>query len=282
LIGIYNDNHPDVVRVRREIEATTGGEAGPALRQAMEAELAVKRQQLSDARLQYGENHPDVINLQRSITALEERIDSLPDDGTSAPPPNNPTYVNLQLQLQGVNNELSALRLDRRQLQAQTVELDEKVQVAPEVERQYLELTRDLDLARQQYEDTKSRQMAAERAGILEEEELSERYVVTRTPGTPFEPAFPNRVLFIVIGCFLAVTFGMIAGMSAEAFDRSIRGTRDVRTLLEMPPIGAIPAILTTAEVQRVRARRLVYAVGTFTVFTAVGIYVQLQRTGAI
>jgi len=73
LIGIYNPNHPDVTRVRREIDSLTGGTANPALRKALEAEVTSKQLALADARLQYGSNHPDVRNLQRSIAALEEQ-----------------------------------------------------------------------------------------------------------------------------------------------------------------------------------------------------------------
>jgi len=282
LIGIYNENHPDVLRVRREIEALTGGDAGPALRMAAEAELAVKRTQLSDARIQYGTSHPDVLSLSRSVAALEKQLEEMADDGSEAPPPNNPSYVNLQLQLQGLNNELGALRTDRRMVEGQTIELDRKVQVAPEVERQYLELTRDLDLARQQYQDVKARQMAAERAGVLEEEELSQRYVVTQTPRLPFGPAFPNRPLFIVIGVFLALTIGVAYGMIAEALDGTVRTTRDVQTILGMPPIAAVPEILTIEEAKKARSLTLAYFIGSTVLIAVVAFYVQIQRTGLL
>jgi succinoglycan biosynthesis transport protein ExoP len=278
LIGVYSEDHPDVQRVKREIAALSGGDAGVALRQAAEAQLAAKRIELADARTQYGPNHPDVVNLSRSIAKLQEQIADLPDGG-DGPPPNNPTYVNLELQLRGVNTELDALRADKRQLESQTVELDRKAQVAPEVERQYLELTRDLDLARQQYRDIKAREMAVERAGVLEEEELSERYVVTQKPGLPYEPAFPNRPLFIAIGLFLAVTIGLAFGMSAEAFDGSVRTTRDVRMILEMPPIAAIPVIRTAEESRKVRMANLTYAFGSAVLVIAVAIYVYVQSS---
>jgi len=280
LIGIYSENHPDVLRVKREIEALTGGDAGPALRMAAEAQLAVKRAQLSDARAQYGANHPDVLSLSRSVAALERQLAEMPDDGAETTPPNNPAYTNLQLQLRGVNNELTALRRDRRLVENQTVELDRKAQVAPEVERQYLELTRDLDLARQQYQDIKSRQMAAERAGVLEQEELSERYVVTQTPGLPFQPAFPKRPLFIVIGVFLALTIGLAYGISAEALDGTVRTTRDLQTIMDMPPIAAVPEILTVEEVKASRSVTVAYLAGSVALIAAVAIYVQMQRSG--
>lgn len=278
LIGIYSESHPDVQRVKREISALTGGDAGPALRRAAEAELTIKRIQLADARSQYGPNHPDVLSLARAVESLEAQIANLPeaDDG---PPPNNPTYINIQLQLSGVNTELAALRADKQQLERQTEELDRKAQVAPEVERQFLQLTRDLELARQQYQDIKAREMAVERAGTLEQEELSERYVVSQRPGLPYQPAFPNRPLFLVIGIFLAVTLGMTFGMLAEALDNSVRTTRDVRKILEMPPIAAIPEIHTASEVRRMRGLNLAYVLSVAVLVAAVAVYVGIQSS---
>jgi len=159
---------------------------------------------------------------------------------------------------------------------------NEDIQVAPEVERRYLELTRDLDIARRQYEDTMSRRMAVDRAGALEASDLAERYVLTRAPSMPYKPAFPNRPLIIIIGLFLGVTLGMAAGILAEAFDDSIRSTRDMRAIIGAPPIAAIPLIQTTVEARALvhSRRRLALAVGAVTI--AVAIYVQLQRSGVI
>jgi len=282
LIGIYSASHPDVLRVRREIESLTGSAANPTFRRALEAAFLSKQLELADAQRQYGPNHPDVLSLQRSIMALEQQIEQLPEGTSDLPPPNNPTYVNLEVQLKSLDIELAALQQDRRQLQTETRQLDLAIQVAPEVERRYLELTRDLDIARQQYEDTMARRMAVERAGALEASEIAERYVLTRAPSMPYKPAFPNRPLIMIIGLFLGATLGMAAGILAEAFDDSIRSTRDMRTVIGAPPIAAIPLIRTAAEVRTVvhSRRRLALAVGAATI--AVAIYVQLQRSGVI
>ncbi len=282
LIGIYSANHPDVMRVRREIESLTGSAANPTFRRALEAAYLSKQLELADAQRQYGPNHPDVLSLQRSTIALEQQIEQLPEGTSDLPPPNNPTYVNLEVQLDSLDIELAALQRNKRQLQTETRQLDVTIQVAPEVERRYLELTRDLDIARQQYEDTMARRMAVERAGALEDSKIAERYVLTKAPSLPYKPAFPNRSLIIIVGLFLGVSLGMVAGIIAEAIDDSIRSTRDMRTIIGAPPIAAIPLIQTTAEVRAVvhSRRRLALAVGTATI--AVAIYVQLQRSGVI
>lgn len=283
LIGIYNPNHPDVERVRREIEALSGGIASPAFRQALQSEYTAKQIALADARNQYGPNHPDVQALERSLAALQQQINDLPDERSSSlPPPNNPTYVNLEVQLDGVDAELRALQRDRREIESETEELDAAIQVAPEVERRYLELTRDLNIARQQYEDTIARRIAVERAGGLYESNLAERYEVTRQASLPYAPAFPNRPLIIIIGLFVGLTAGIGIGILAEIIDDSVRNTRDIRTIVGAPPIAAIPAIHTEAETQAIARNRWITGAVYGTVIVLVAIYVQLQRTGAV
>ena len=282
LIGIYSATHPDVTRIRREIESLTGSTGNPAFRQALEAEYNAKQLALTDARLRYGPNHPDVLSLQRSVAALEEQLAQMPNDVQNLPPPNNPTYINLEVQLRSLDRELAALQRDKRNLQAETSQLDEVIQIAPEIERQYMELTRDLDIARQQYTDTMARRMAVERAGALEASELAERYVLTRAPSLPYRPAFPNRPLIIIIGVFLGISLGLVVGILAEAFDDSIRSTRDMRSILGAPPIAAIPVIRTMGETQAVTRSRRKLALAVSVATIAVVIYVQLQISGSI
>ena len=282
LLGSYSSNHPDVQRLKREIQAMSGGNSNPALRLAAETELSSKKLELEIAIQQFSADHPDVRNLQRAISALNNQISQMPASEDSRQPPNNPTYINVKLQLDAVNTELNALKIDRGKIQNELVKLEGRAQVAPEVEREFLDLTRDLGLARNQYEEIKTRQMTVERAGVLQEEDLSERYVVTNYPGLSYTPASPNRPLIIGVGIFLAITLGIAFGIISEAFDGTIRSTRDIQTILRMPPIASIPTISTTSdEISLKRSRILTTFIMTLIVLTVLT-YVQIQRTGAI
>ncbi len=280
MLGNYSADHPDVQRLQREIRALTGGSANPAFRQVLEVELAAKRAELSDARTQYSPDHPDVRNLERAVATLEDQIADMPTDPQSSPPPNNPIYLNLQVQIQGVNNELAALRSNRARLRQEIGEFDSKVLIAPEVEREYLELTRDLGMARDQYQSTTERLMGLERDRVRWEEELFERYEVQYYPTVSYKPAFPNRMLFFVVGGFLGLTFGIAAGIVAETVDGTVRSTRDIRSILEMPPIAAIPVVKTLDDMRQDRLRRIFSVVGVVLVLSMVAAYVHLQRAG--
>jgi uncharacterized protein involved in exopolysaccharide biosynthesis len=282
LLGSYSASHPDVVRVRREIESLSGGSADPAFRDALMTELLSKKAELRDLQTQYGPEHPDVRAQERAVRSLEEQLAAMPERRAESPPPNNPVYLNLQVQLQGVENELRALRVNRNRVRDEIAELDSRVQVAPEVERRYLQLTRDLDIARKQYESIRSQWMSMRRRGTFSDEELYETYEELRSPGLAFEPAFPKRSLFMAVGAFLSLTIGLGAGLAAEGLDTTIRGTRDVKNVLDMPPIAAIPTVFTDEDLQRLRTRRLVTSLATIGVVALVALYSHLQRSGTI
>ena len=280
MLGNKSVTHPDVQRARREIEALSGGTASPAFRQAVVSTLELKRIELVETRIEYGPNYPDVQNLERAVAALEQQVAAMPVVMEEMPAPTNPVYINVQLQLDGVNTEIAALREDRSGLQSDIVDLEAKVQVAPEVEREWLELTRDLGLARNQYEDIRTRQMSVQRAGVLEDEELTERYVVARRPSLTYTPAFPNRALFVIVGLFLGIPFGMGVAIVAEALDGTIRSTRDIRLIMDMPPIAAIPAIATSQDIAQAKVSRMTSILAVTASVAAVIVYVVIQRGG--
>jgi uncharacterized protein involved in exopolysaccharide biosynthesis len=71
LAGIYSSDHPDMIKLKHEIEALTkvAGASGELDEQAKQ--LARLRAELSLARDRYSDDHPDVLRLKKSIAALE-------------------------------------------------------------------------------------------------------------------------------------------------------------------------------------------------------------------
>jgi hypothetical protein len=88
----------------------------------------------------------------------------------------------------------------------------------------------------------------------------------------------------VVAGSGLAerCTLGIGAGLVAEALDGTIRSTRDVRHVMQMPPIAAIPVIKTPTDLRRDRFRRLAVATVVLVAVGAVGLYARLQTVGVI
>jgi succinoglycan biosynthesis transport protein ExoP len=229
-------------------------------------DVALLRAQLADARQRYTEEHPDVRRLVRSIEALQQ------GGGTSGARvvPDNPVYLQVREQLTAVVRELTALRAERTALRRQVDEFSRRLYVAPEIERELLALTRDYELAQNNYRDIKQKLTDADMARSVEEEQRGERFTLIRSPGTPSRPYSPNRLGILLLGFVMSIGGGIGLAALAEAADSTIRGARDLRDILNMPPIGTVPRIYNHQD-QAQRRRRWALTAATFLTVAVLG-----------
>jgi hypothetical protein len=75
-------------------------------------------------------------------------------------------------------------------------------------------------------------------------------------PLPPEKPISPNRFLILIVGMILSLAAGVGCAMLRDAWDVSVRSVQDIRTLLSVAPLAAVPVITTQAE--RRRHKRLV------------------------
>ena len=229
-------------------------------------DLAALTAQLATARQKYTEEHPDVRRLVRAIETLQQNAAAR---GATARP-DNPAYLQIMEQLTAVGRELTALRAERTRLRSQIDEFSRRLYVTPETERELLALTRDYELAQENYREIKQKLSEADMSRSLEEEQRGERFTLIRAPGTPSSPYSPNRLGILLLGFVLAIGGGIGLAALMEASDSTIRGTRDLRDVLHMPPIGTVPRIYNNKD-QRRRQRRWALAAAGLVAVTVIG-----------
>jgi succinoglycan biosynthesis transport protein ExoP len=263
--AIYRDNHPDVVRLDREINA-------------LQAELGIKtdvedlRRQLQEqnrhlAQLQgrYKDSHHEIQNTRQLIAELEEEIRSA---GTSsvavnAPQADNPAYILLNTQLSATASEMRALAGKQVELQAKIDHYEGLIKRAPNVEKDYQALLRDYNNATAKYQDIKAKQREAAVSKNLEQEQKGERFTLIEPPALPIDPVSPNRPAIIFLGFVLAAGAGLGFALLREAMDGSIHGIRELTAIMGEAPLVAIPYIENDADVrQRQRAWQVSLAAG--------------------
>src|SRR5690606_37679400 len=184
LRGRYNDNHPDVVALRREIATLSSGPINQAnLAEQLRAQLAARRQELAAARETYSSNHPDVVSLTRSVQALEEELASVGSAGpTGTAQPNNPAYIQLATRIETAREEISDLTRLRNELSDRIAELELLRAKAPQVEREYNALEHERELLLVQYQELRSREGQAAVAQNLETGNSGERLTIIEPP----------------------------------------------------------------------------------------------------
>jgi len=271
----YDESHPDMVALRRQIDSLkfgTSASTGTSLR----SQLNSKRATLAEARQRYGEEHPDIKRLQRDIATLETRIkagergDVEMSDGT-------PMGMQLRTQINAVDSQLASLMAQNAALRAKLSGIERNVTAAPTVEREYSNVTRDLQSAREKYQQLLDRQMDAEIGEAAIVGGRADEFRLVQAPMMPGGPSKPERLAILLIGLVTAVVLGFSLTVAAEAFDPKVRGARDVRELLGVSPLVAIPAIRNSRSRRR-NAWRLMTAsasgvIGVWIVFTIIKNY---------
>jgi protein tyrosine kinase modulator len=249
-LATYDPNYPDMIALRQQIdELREGGGAVNSL--SLPAQLRTEEQALAQARLRYSENFPDVKRLERQIKILKTRIAHGEKYAGNAS--GSPAVVQLETQLNANQTQTSALERQSDQLRKQLMQLEGRVEAAPQVERQYKSLALNLQLAQTKYNQLLKYQMDAQLTSQAIASGRSDRIRIVQDPSVPLVPAKPKRTAIAVVGLLLAILLSLTAVVIAESIDQSVRGSRDIRRVLALSPLGVIPEITDSGTARRHR-----------------------------
>ena len=262
LSGIYAPDHPVLVRMRREIAALkkstgNGSDAGEIAKQ-----ISTQRTELAIAEKKYGPKHPDVVRLERSIAALTASLKSENAEkaGFKKQKPDNPAYITLQAQLNGVESQLTSDERKLSKLKGKRAAYEMRLAQSPQVEKEYEKLARNLASSQFQYQEIKKKQMDAQIAQALVKDNMGERFSLINPPRLPEKPFKPNRPVILVLGCILSLGGGVAYTMLLEALDKSVRGMKSLAILVRQPVLAVIPYIENRQDqIRKEATRRWVY-----------------------
>ena len=253
----YDASHPDLVSLRRQIEMAKRGGSSSAM--SLQQQLTNERAVLTEVRQRYSEDHPDVKRLQRNIKTLEARIASGESSGGSSAPPDSPVATQLQAQLNATDTQIGALQARSLELRTRMTQLEARLSMTPQVEREYQTVTRDLASARAKYDELVKRRMDAEVSEAAIQGGRADRFRVVTAPSVPNQPAKPQRLALLLMAIVLGGVIGVSVAVAREAMDQTVRGSRDVRDILNVSPLAAVPMISNSiaADLRKKRLLRL-------------------------
>jgi len=270
-VGTYGEEHPDVQRLRRQIAALES-DVGPALADGSNdrsRRLEEAQSELAASRERYSAEHPDIQRLERVIAQLEAESSGAPAKAAAKGPvvaerADNPAYVQLRTQLAATGYDRDALVAEIVQIRRRIGDYERALAASPQVERSYRELVRNLQNGQLKYQELRAKQMEAKVSENLETDRKGERFTLIDPPMPPERPESPNRGLILVLGTFLSLL--LAAGVAAllESLDSTIRGTRDLRTLMRPVPLTIVPTIWTDGERLVMSRRRRLTVAGAF------------------
>lgn len=256
--AVYAPDHPDIARLTRELQGLQREAGSVDAGNDLARQLQEAQGQLAQARERYASDHPDIQQLRRLVESIEASMAVAPLTAAAVNEhPDNPAYIQVSAQREAATSERAALDVKRTKLRAKLGELEERLAQAPQIEREYSALVRDLEGAQLKYREVRQKQMEATLAKNLETERKGERFTLIEPPFVPQQPVSPNRLAILLLGAIVAL--GAAVGMIAllEILDTTVRSRRDVEVLLPVAPLAVLPWIDTPAELAaRARLRR--------------------------
>lgn len=211
-------------------------------------QLGKLRAELAEAQQKYTPDHPDIKRLRAAIERMAAEVKPGAQRVINA---DNPEYLRVSSELDAVERNLAALRASLGRANSQITEYEGRLAQSPAVERDFAQLAREQDSAKQEYAEIQAKLREAEIAQSLESQAMGERYTLIRTPSYPEKPSSPNRLGIVLLGFVLGA--GLAVGVAAlrESSDPSVRAIRDVTDLSNLRVIGAIPKLVTQADRRR-------------------------------
>lgn len=264
----------DQLKAAREIQSdpVTLAQQNTELAQA-ERELTATEARLALLRQTYTDSHPDVIQLKAFLERTKKKRDDLLKDdeknkaaGTpAAAPRGRPAAAvreaqdleanirRLQSALEVKDLEIENYKKDLTSLSTGIKSLQGRIEGTPISEKQYQELLRDRDLARQRYQDLDGKKTRGESGQKMESRAQGERLELLDQASLPQTPTEPKRPMVIGMGAVAGLVLGLVFAGAREMKDSSLKNLKDVRAYTQLPILGSVPLLENDFVVRRRR-----------------------------
>jgi succinoglycan biosynthesis transport protein ExoP len=270
MVSVYGDQHPDLVRTRKEIEALKKETQGEVINESNDLRISQAKvsEQLSQAREKYAANHPEIKRLERQLDSLTQALvvqrATVQPETADAGVASNPSYVQFKSQLESATVELVMAEKRETQLRQKLAEHERHMLKMPQVEREYRELLRDYENSSVSYKQMKAKQTEAQLAQVMESERKGERFTLVEPPELSEKPLKPNRMAILVLGLVFALAGGVGTALVSASFDKAVYGNSALAAATGMRPLVAIPFIETVAEINAYTRRKYLALAGMF------------------
>lgn len=252
------------------------------------AQLVAARNALQAMQVRLKPDHPDVRQMKLRIRELEKKAEDealkTPVSPTGEITPTSPAEAlrmnrvrDFKREIETLDRDISRKEDQQKQVQATIGDYQRRVDAAPTRESELVALNRDYETLQKIYTSLLSRGEEAKVAANLERRQIGEQFKVIDAARLPEKPFYPTRMNFYGAGVGAGLVLGLALVALIEFRDSSFRTDDDVVTVLALPVLASIPAIVTAAEKRAMRRVRLIAAAASLVVFASGGVVFALR-----
>ena len=204
----YTPQHPDIIRVKKEIEEWE------SLKQHMESP--------SDS--------------------------ESPTPGASANEPKSQALIEIESRLKANATEIAGYRKDMADIQQRIGDLQNRLSLTPVREQQLSEVSRGYENARAYYQSLLTKKLESELATNLEKRQQGEHLRVLDSASLPQKPSEPNVTLIAIAGWIVGLGLGIVLLVLRERTLGVLVGEAEVSTCTGLPVLVRIPVLRSPRE----------------------------------
>ena len=257
-----------------EAGARADGDAGGTSLGELEAQVAGAERRLDELRLIYTDEHPSVVGARETLSALRERLERRREElgPLLSAGAGGAVIDNIRIALSQAEIEVTELRGRERDLQARILELQDRVEIAPQLEAELAGLNRDYTVLRAQYESLLQRREALSFDIDRKRQGRQLEFRIIEPPLAGLEPVAPDRfklMLFVLAGA-LAVGGGLayLLHLVRPVF---VSGEQLYQEL-QIPVLGTVSLAWTRRAKWRHRRAEFVFLISLGTLVAVFGV----------
>lgn len=143
------------------------------------------------------------------------------------------------------DRQISALQEQKALIAVRITEIEALIQGAPEVEREFNRLEREMSKLQEQYDVITRRKAEAELGQLLEDRQATDRFEALETALPPEFSVSGSRKKLALMGGFVSLLAGLGAAFLIEVMKPVIRTEAQMERILGIQPVVAIPVVTT-------------------------------------
>ncbi len=210
-------------------------------------EFRSSQNKLAVERIRFSDEHPTIIDLADKVQVLRQQLQQrIIQTLGGAPQGLNERDLNIDSLKQNLITELVNLEVERTGLSNRISTLSnaltlykQRASSLPRLEQNQSQLERDLQVARQTYEQLLRRLQEVQ---VIENKTVGNARVVSQALVTD-DPVSPKIALNLALGGFLGIILAVGAALTLEALDGTVRTLEEAQELLGYPLLGTIPRL---------------------------------------
>ncbi|NGP53724.1 XrtA system polysaccharide chain length determinant [Thioalkalivibrio sp. XN8] len=252
-----------------------GGDGGAGLLE-LETQVLEAERRLDELRLVYTDAHPSVISAQETLEALRGRLVQRREElgplvGGGA---GSAVVENVRIALTQAEIDVTELQARERDLEQRIGELQQKIDVAPQLEAEHAGLIRDHEVLQSQYEGLLERR---EQLSFDIDRKRQGRQLVFRViepPLAPGVPVAPKRFFLLVVVLAGSLGAGAVSAYLLHMLKPVYVSPDTIYQELQVPVLGAVSMAWTPRALRRRRAAEGVFLVGIAALAVLFGIVI--------